>query len=118
MGMVEIKHFRGRRQHLVEMSGPMAELQLMVADTQVVCSFKSIFLSLKYNYNVRIMWRVWMREQKQANISLPLNDFLHERCPFKGIKTNLTQEGRKKWTGLFEPHELRPSRDLHPVYDW
>ena len=43
MGMVEIKHFRGRQQHLVEMSGPMAELKLMVADTQVVYSFEYNF---------------------------------------------------------------------------
>ena len=30
----------------------------------------------------------------------------------------ITQEGRKKWTSLFEPHEHRASRDLHSVYDW
>ena len=47
MGMVEIKHFRGRQQHLVEMSGPMAELKLMVADTQVVYSFKYNFFVVK-----------------------------------------------------------------------
>ena len=35
IGIEIMSHFRGRQQHLVDMSGPMAELKLMVSDTQV-----------------------------------------------------------------------------------
>ena len=112
----------------------MAELNLMVSDTQVgrkqaqmnivelsICTMR-IFLIMCTNISMQCGFPGYC-----CNPSITLLDsnqifhisILDWNYSIKILQLNkITQEGRKKWTSLFEPHEHRASRDLHPVYDW
>ena len=117
------------------MSGSMAELNLMVSDTQV-CRKQAQMNTLELG--ICTPWEFsWLCALIfLCNVAFPgyccnptitlldYNQIFHISIlgwnySIKILQLKkITQERRKKWTSLFEPHEHRASRDLHPVYDW
>ena len=113
----------------------MAELNLMVSDTQVErkqAQMNTLVLDIHHENFLDYVHEYFYA----INVALPgyccdpsitlldSNQIFHISIldwnySNKIIQSNKNaQEGRKKWTSLFEPHEHRASRDLHPVYDW